>query len=203
VNNRTVRPEYAGVLVERRESLRASLQAIFADPARPRFVFEVGCGHGHFLAAYAAAHPEKTCIGVDIASDRIERAVRKRDRAKLMNLHFIRADAGLFIEALPIHARIGEVFILFPDPWPKSRHHKHRVLQPTFIDAIANHAAPACRLYFRTDHPPYFAQAKAVVSASSRWQHLDEAWPFEYETVFQSRAEQHESFVATLRSASA
>lgn len=189
---------YAAVLTERRDVLREQLSAILS-PQQPRFLLEVGCGHGHFLQAYAAAHPDTLCIGVDMESDRIARATKKRDRARLPNLHFIRSEARLFLASLPDYARISSVFILFPDPWPKSRHHKHRLIQPGFLDAIAVRAVPDCNLYFRTDHHPYFTEAKATVSESPHWQLSDAPWPFEFETVFQSRAERHDSLIARRR----
>lgn len=192
------RPGYAALLDERRQELRPALERILA-PTGGRFLWEVGSGHGHFLTAYAGQHPEKICIGIDLVSERVVRADRKRQRAALPNLHFLRAEARLFLQALPAGARITEVFILFPDPWPKLRHHKHRVLQPEFLDQLAAHAAPACRICFRTDYKPYFESASAVVRSSSRWQLLDAPWPFEFETVFQRRAEHHDSFIAQLR----
>lgn len=196
----TFRPGYAEVLSGRRESLRGQLTRLIPTE-RPRFLWEVGCGHGHFLTAYGAAHPEKLCIGVDLVSERIERAEKKRHRSQLSNVHFVRADARLFLETLPAQAQISEVFILFPDPWPKSRHHKHRVLQPGFLSRIAAHAAPDCRLYFRTDYHPYFTEALAVIRSSAEWEAVEEPWPFEFETVFQSRAERHDSLIGRLRSA--
>lgn len=174
-----------------------------AHPSAPLidFVWEVGCGHGHFLTAYATAHPRPPCLGVDIASDRIARARKKAQRARLPHLHFLRAEASLFLEALPASARIAAVFILFPDPWPKSRYHKHRVLQPEFLEKIAVRAAPGCRLHFRTDFEPYYLEAKAVAASSSGWALVDAPWPFEFETVFQSRAAgSFHSFVAEMRS---
>lgn len=163
------------------------------------FVWEVGCGHGHFLAAYARAHPEQPCIGVDIASDRIARAVRKRDRAQLTHLHFVQGDARVFLEALPAAATVSRVFILFPDPWPKLRHHKHRILQPAFLTRLRERVGSGSRLYFRTDFEPYFVEARATAASSPGWRLVDEPWPFECETVFQQRAERHSSFVAAPR----
>ena len=128
---------------DRDTALRAACAAIL--PGEGAFTWEVGCGHGHFLAAYAAAHPERCCIGVDIASDRIGRAERKRGRARLGNLHFLQADAGAFLAALPARARLSEVFVLFPDPWPKRRHHKNRVLQPAFLAEVAKRAGQGAR----------------------------------------------------------
>ena len=187
-------PCYAEELTQRRGALRAELLPILA--ASPSFVWELGCGHGHFLTAYAETHPEKICIGVDIASERIARANRKRDRAKLGNLHFLRADARLFLEALPAGAAFTDLFILFPDPWPKLRHHKHRIIRPDFLTVAASRATPDTRLYFRTDFAPYFASASQLLEANAHWRITHDEWPFEFTTVFQGRAKSFQSLIA-------
>lgn len=178
---------------ERRQELRSVLSRILSN--QTEFVWELGCGHGHFLNAYAAAHPEKLCVGVDLVLERIERAEKKRDRAKLANLHFIRAEARLFLEMLPPAATFSDVFILFPDPWPKMRHHKHRIIQPELLEVVAARATPMCRLLFRTDYPPYFEDAAATIREHPRWRIVEEPWPFEFETVFQSRAPKFHSLI--------
>ena len=167
-----------------------------------RTVLEVGCGHGHFLTAFASQHADALCFGVDIASDRITRAEKKRVRAKLPNLHFIHTDARLFIEELPSNFSLSEIYVLFPDPWPKQRHHKNRIVQPPFLDLLNQRSAPNARLYFRTDYQPYFADAAAVFRESASWEIVEEPWPFEHETVFQARAPAFASLVARVRSAS-
>ena len=186
--------EYLGILAERRSALTRELNLALQDTRE--FVWELGSGHGHFLTAYATAHPTVRCIGVDIVSERIERARRKRDRARLANLHFLRAEGRLFLETLPPEVRISRTFILFPDPWPKSRHHKHRIMQPSFLQCLAFHSTPDCRLSFRTDFAPYFEEARATVAAHEHWATIEEPWPFEAETVFQKRAPVHYSLVA-------
>ena len=189
---------YAAVLAARRAELQGQLSRILGADAD--FTWELGCGHGHFLTAFAATHPGKRCIGVDIESDRIARALRKRDRAKLTNLFFLRADARLFLDCLPDGAAFSDLFILFPDPWPKLRHHKHRIIQPEFLSRAAARAAPIARLCFRTDSAPYFEYAQRHVRAHSDWALVDEPWPFEFSTVFQNRALQYQSFIALVTS---
>jgi tRNA (guanine-N7-)-methyltransferase len=189
---------YDVVLAHRRAELGVQLAKILSNS--DSFVWEVGCGHGHFLAAYAAAHHDQICIGIDIAGDRIERARRKRDRAKLENLHFIRAEARLFLETIPANRSIRDIFILFPDPWPKLRHHKHRILQPEFLAQLTGKVEEGGRLFFRTDHRSYFEEACAVLRNNSRWNPpTEDAWSFEHETVFQNRAETFSSLTARLR----
>lgn len=187
---------YHALMAERTDDVSRRLAAIFSGDESQRFVWELGCGHGHFLNAYAAAHPEKVCVGIDIVGERIERALRKRDRAGLQNLHFIHAEARLFLGVLPRHVSIEQLFILFPDPWPKKRHHKHRIIQPSFLEAVAARCAPSARVHFRTDYQPYFEDARAVFVEHPRWEIADEPWPFEQETVFQARAESYYSLTA-------
>lgn len=190
---------YVNLLEGRRRQLRDELAPIVNGTGE--FVCEIGSGHGHFLTAYATAHPNQVCVGVDLVSERVERARKKRDRARLANLHFLRSEARLFFDVLPAGARLAAIYILFPDPWPKLRHHKHRIMQPDFLAILAARATPDCRLYFRTDFGPYFADAKATVSEHAQWQLVDEPWPFEHETVFQARAESYASLVAAPRRA--
>lgn len=190
--------EHGKRLAERRDLLRRVLVGIL--PRSTPFVWEVGSGHGHFLAAFAAEHPAEVCIGIDIASDRVARANRKRERARLKNLHFLLADAEDFLAVMPEDARFSGIFILFPDPWPKRRHHKNRVMNPEFLAAAAARAGEGACLHFRTDHEPYFSEAVSVVQANPDWIESDPAaWAFEEPTVFQKRADRHFTLVASRR----
>lgn len=193
-NNPGRSAEYFGRVNERRKSLRDVLTPL-VQTERP-LIWEVGCGHGHFLTAYAAVHANKTCIGVDIVRERIARAKRKGARAQLTQLHFLVAEAHDFLDALPSHAKFSAIFVLFPDPWPKRRHHKNRLLQSQFLDQLFERVARDARLYFRTDHEPYFSEVVATVRAHSKWSAMEEPWPFELETVFQARAASYRSLIA-------
>ena len=185
---------YLATMEKRRVDLRALLAGTV--PEGTRLVWEIGCGHGHFLTSYAQAHPGTFCFGIDIVAERIQRALRKRDRARLTNLHFTQAEARLFLETLPAGAQFSAIFVLFPDPWPKVRHHKHRIMQADFLESSARRAATDARLYFRTDYRPYFADVATILDQRPGWQPVAESWPFEHETVFQSRAERYYSLVA-------
>ena len=175
--------------------IRAQLAPLLPTP-RP-ITLEIGSGHGHFLTAYAAANPERLCIGIDLIGDRLERSARKSNRAKLTNIVWMHAEATLFLEALPADTALAEIFVLFSDPWPKRRHWKNRVVQPEFLSLLASKAGQGARLYFRTDHAQYFEQVGALINQHPAWT-LDASapWPFELPTVFQQRAESHQSLVA-------
>lgn len=188
-------PEFLSHVEQRRAALRVELAALL--PSGAVIVLEIGCGHGHFLARYSAEHPGKICLGVDVINERIERARRKATRAKLPHCHFIRAEARELIECLPPGVTFEEIWVLFPDPWPKKRHHKHRLLQPEFFDFIAHRAGQGARLYFRTDFAGYFEVVAAFLPGLKTWQ-PDPAglWALEHETVFQARAPSYQSLVA-------
>lgn len=186
--------KFADILAERRDALRAELAK--ALPRGGQIVFEIGSGHGHFLAAFAREHPETLFVGVDNDSDRVKRAQKKAMRAKLANLHFFRADAQLFVEVLPQSVGLTAVYILFPDPWPKLRHHKHRIVQAKFLTELSSRMAAGAALFFRTDFAPYFEDTREKLQVAGWSTSETESWPFESETVFQSRAENFQSLVA-------
>jgi tRNA (guanine-N7-)-methyltransferase len=181
---------------DRVSQLKATLATL--PLVRPALTLEIGCGHGHFLTAYAAKNPSEHCVAVDIILERLEKARRKTDAAGLTNVSWIRATAEDFFEALPPKVIFDrQVFILFPDPWPKRKHWKNRLIQPAFLDRLAELTAPDTQLCFRTDHDPYFAAATKVIRAHPRWEvDATPAWPFEHRTVFEARAERFQSLTA-------
>lgn len=191
----SLKPDFLARIAERRDQLRRDLAALLPAP-RP-ITWEIGSGHGHFLVRYAAEHQEKFCLGVDIQIERIERANKKRDHARLSNCHFVRAEAREVLHALPDGVTLAEVWILFPDPWPKARHNKNRLLRPEFLEDLAARAGEGTPLYFRTDHTEYFREAEARIRSTSAWR-IDPAapWPMEHETVFQARAPSYHSLIA-------
>lgn len=178
----------------------AELRRVLADLplSHPRLTLEIGCGHGHFLTAYAEAHPDEHCIAIDIIKERLEKADRKTTRAGVKNVHWLRASAEHFLAALPSEVRFnGRILVLFPDPWPKRKHWKNRLIQAPFLSTLAHSCSPGTELCFRTDHAPYFAVALSTVAAHPDWTVLPDApWPFERETVFEARAHSHQSWIA-------
>jgi tRNA (guanine-N7-)-methyltransferase len=192
--------EVAQAITESRlAELRERLRPLLSTPLP--ITLEIGSGHGHFLTAYAQAHPDRFCIGIDLLPDRLARSERKSTRAGLANIAWLRADVNPFLEALPADTRLAEIFLLFSDPWPKRRHWKNRVLQPRFLTALAARAGKGARFCFRTDHAPYFAQAHAFTAEHPDWTLAPgEPWPFELATVFQQRAaDGHQSYIARRR----
>jgi len=189
--------EAEAILENRAAELRAQLAALPAEwcelaerVGETGATLEIGCGHGHFIAAYGAAHREEACLAIDIIAERLERAQKKLDREGLANVVLLRSEARLLLDNLPQWLRFRRVFVLFPDPWPKRRHHKNRLLQPDFLKNLARHCTPDARLYFRTDHAPYFEEVAELLRTHPDWAlaSAGEAWSFEQESVFQKRA---------------
>jgi tRNA (guanine-N7-)-methyltransferase len=196
-------PEY---ITARNAARRSALAAKLAElyPAPVSIVLELGCGHGHFLTAYAAAHPETQCLGVDFASARIARAQRKQRRLDLKNLAFLQGDVAEVLAGLPQHVRFTGLFILFPDPWPKSHHHRRRFLQPSIVKELAARSQPQAWLALRTDHAGFFDWAREQIAAEPVWRIAPEIkWPFEHPTVFQELKGPYQSLVAVRRGGSA
>jgi tRNA (guanine-N7-)-methyltransferase len=190
------RDAYEAMRAGRLDTLRSTLAAALPAPLPP-LLLEIGCGNGHFLVAYATAHPAELCVGIDLRIERIDKALRKRDRAGLSNLHFFRCEAHDFFDQAPGRIRLMDIYLLFPDPWPKKRHHKNRLLQAGFLDLLASKAGQGSRLFFRTDYKPYYQEVSEIVAAHPRWRPLPPGpFPFEHQTIFQSRAPVFHSLAA-------
>jgi tRNA (guanine-N7-)-methyltransferase len=168
-----------------------------AFPGDQRIVLEIGCGHGHFLVAYGGEHPEASCLGIDLVSKRIRKACAKRDKRNLGSVHFLKAEIREFMAAWPERLKLERVFILFPDPWPKKRHVKNRIIQSALLDDLARHAVPGTALHFRTDDPGNFDWGRETIEAHQDWRICPEtAWPFENPSFFQDLFKEYQSLTA-------
>lgn len=103
--------------------------------ARP-LVVELGSGNGHFLAEYAAKHREKNFVGTEILSGRARKLQAKAGKRNLSNVVVFRGEVRRFVWEFLYEEMVEEFITLFPDPWPKKRHHKHRLLNRPFIEML-------------------------------------------------------------------
>jgi tRNA (guanine-N7-)-methyltransferase len=132
------------------------------DPARlfsqpPRSVWlEIGFGGGEHLAAQAEAHPEIGFIGCEVFENGIAKLLGEIERRKLENIRLLTGDARPLVAALP-PSSIGRVFILFPDPWPKARHHKRRIVSNETLDRLALLMTDEAELRLASDDHDYFS----------------------------------------------
>jgi tRNA (guanine-N7-)-methyltransferase len=162
-----------------------------------RMLFEAGCGHGHWLTDYAEANPGTICAGIDLISWRVRKGDEKKAKRGLQNLHFYKAELSEFLGALPAAIRFDRTVLLFPDPWPKAKHHRRRMVQPSFLDEVARRTDREGEFCFRSDDRPYFDWTVEHLSEHPEWE-IDESaqWPYESETYFQSLMNEYHSVVA-------
>jgi tRNA (guanine-N7-)-methyltransferase len=160
-------------------------------------LLEPGCGHGHWLTAYAAQYPDTVCVGLDLLRERIEKARAKAARAGLKQVHFIKAELLECLDCLPAGLKLQNIVFLFPDPWPKKRHHRRRMIQMDTLSALAERATEDAKLYFRSDDADYVEWTREMLHAHTDWQ-LDESipWLFEQETLFQRKMVSYQSLQA-------
>ena len=119
---------------------------------------EIGCGDGGFLLEWATRHPKKNFIGVERLLGRIRKLDKKGRRAELTNLHLLRFEAQYLLQyLLPDHA-FDAVHIYFPDPWPKDKHSRHRLIDEHFPELARRILLPNGIVHLRTDDPAYFEQ---------------------------------------------
>jgi len=127
-------------------------------------VLEIGFGMGETTAAIAAAQPGIDFLGVEMHLPGVGALLRRIDAAGLANLRIARADAVDVVRQIEPGSLAG-VHVYFPDPWPKKRHHKRRLLQPPFVHELALRLAPGGYLHVATDWQPYAEEILGVVSA--------------------------------------
>ena len=130
---------------------------------------ELGCGDASFLVECARRNPERNFIGVERLLGRIQKLDRKGRRAGLTNLRGIRIESSYFLQyLLPPHAA-SALHIYFPDPWPKKKHRRHRLINEGFPALAHATLAPGGIVYLRTDDVDYFTQMTEIFAASKEF----------------------------------
>ena len=166
-----------------------------AGDVKSDYWLEIGFGGGEHLVAQAIAHPEIGLIGCDMFLNGIAQALRQIDQAKISNIRIFEGDARVLLAVLP-SASLSRVFILFPDPWPKKRHHRRRIVNSSVLDQVARALKPGGELRLATDDLSYLpAMLHAAVGhpefhwlarQASDWQKPPQDW---VPTRYQKKAE--------------
>ncbi len=130
-------------------------------------VLEIGSGMGETTAAIAQQHPEIDYLAVEVHGPGVGSLLNRIEALGLRNLRVIRHDAVHVLEKMVRDASLAGIHLFFPDPWPKKRHHKRRLVQPPFAALAARKLAPGGYLHAATDWPEYADQMDAVFSSSS------------------------------------
>lgn len=118
-------------------------------------VVEIGCGNGEALAWMATREPEKNFVGIEVHEPGVGRLLNSIDEAGLSNVRVVMRDAVEVLAEQVRPASLDEVRIYFPDPWPKKRHHKRRLIQAGFLENLVESIASGGLLHLATDWQPY------------------------------------------------
>lgn len=161
------------------------------DLSRPLEI-EVGCGKGRFLTARAKANPDCDFLGIERMLERVRLFDGKCKRGNIQNANVLRLEALYTFHYLlpPHHAR--RVYVFFPDPWPKKRHHSHRLFGPLFLNALWKRLEIGGKIEFATDHQEYFEVVKECFDGDRRFEEVEpmertkEVWT-EFETMFREQ----------------
>lgn len=135
---------------------------------------EIGFGRGDFLVHLAETHPDANLIGVEVSQPSLRKAVAKRRARGLTNLLVVYGSAPDLLWRSTAPGTLRDVYINFPDPWPKEGHHSRRLITPAFIDLLATRMQPGARLSIATDHPDYQPVVTACLEATP---HFDSRLP--------------------------
>lgn len=147
-----------------------ALAALFGRDAP--CTLEIGFGNGENLAALAAAHPERDYLGVEVHRPGVGRLLLALEERQLANVRLICHDAVEVLERQIPPGSLAEILILFPDPWPKKRHHKRRLIEPAFVALLERALGAGGLLRLATDWEPYALEMLAHLSAAPHLRNL-------------------------------
>lgn len=128
-------------------------------------ILEIGFGMGETTARIAASHPERDYLGVEVHSPGVGSLLKLIDEQQLGNVRVVQHDAAEVVEHMIAPGALAAVHVFFPDPWPKKRHHKRRLIQPPFVRLLASRLAVGGYLHLATDWQEYAQQMLEVLGA--------------------------------------
>lgn len=142
---------------------------------------EIGFGNGNFLIDMAIREPHSNFIGMDFYHKGIRKIITRMDRLHLKNIRVAYGNAAEKIPILFGEGELSEVFINFPDPWPKKRHHKRRLIKPRFAETLAGKMAPGGTLRIATDFESYALEILEVLEGDERFSNRNASPGFRHE----------------------
>lgn len=128
---------------------------------------DLGCGDGTFLTQLAAQHPERNFLGIEQMAGRVRSACKKITRDELTNARILRSELAHAVEQLLPPESVSTFYLLFPDPWPKRRHHRKRVVTEAWLRSIARALTADGVFRIATDHEDYFTWMRRQILQST------------------------------------
>ncbi|HYX64383.1 MAG TPA: tRNA (guanosine(46)-N7)-methyltransferase TrmB [Burkholderiales bacterium] len=150
-------------------------------------ILEIGSGMGETTAAIAAAHPEADFVAVEVHGPGVGSLLNRIEAGKLVNLRVVRHDAVEVLERMVEDGSLAAIHLFFPDPWPKKRHHKRRLVRPETAALMARKLRPGGVLHIATDWPEYSAHMAAVFEASELFETAERGLVARPPTKFETR----------------
>jgi tRNA (guanine-N7-)-methyltransferase len=150
-------------------------------------VLEIGSGMGETTAAIAGAHPELDFVAVEVHGPGVGSLLNHIEKGQLTNLRVVRHDAVEVLERMVADGSLAGAHIFFPDPWPKKRHHKRRLVQPPFVALLARKLAPGGIAHLATDWPDYADQMDLVFADQPAFQPVKKGLVERPQTKFETR----------------
>jgi len=139
-------------------------------------ILEIGFGMGETTAGIAAAHPENDYLAIEVHTPGVGSLLKLIAEQRLGNIRIIQHDAIEVLQHMLVPASLAGVQIFFPDPWPKKRHHKRRLVQPPMIALLASRMAGGATLHLATDWEEYAGQMLEVLGAETSLVNTAEAY---------------------------
>lgn len=149
-----------------------------ALPAMAEVEVELGCADAQFLFARAAVYPAVYCVGVEIREELVLDVNRRAEALGCANLRAVNANVNFDLDTLFPDGRLARVFVNFPDPWFKRRHHKRRVLTPEAVAMIHRKLAPGGELLFQSDIFELALEAMATIESTDLFDNRLGDWSF-------------------------
>ena len=137
----------------------------------PLFV-EIGFGMGHALLATARAHPDWNCLGIEVYRPGIGAVLNALEAEQLANVRIVEGDARAVLADMMTEGALERVAVYFPDPWPKSKHHKRRLINVEFVALVASRLRPGGEFHLATDWQDYAEEMRAVLDAEPALENL-------------------------------
>ena len=134
---------------------------------------ELGCGDASFLVEYARRNPQTNFIGVERLLGRIQKLDKKGRRTGLTNTRGVRIESAYFLEYLLPPKSATALHIYFPDPWPKKKHRRHRLINENFPSLARKTLSPSGTVFLRTDDAYYFQQMNEVFDAAKEFEKVE------------------------------
>ena len=147
---------------------RLSLGEAFLDSDR-KLIADVGFGSGESLLSMANKHQEANFVGIEVYSSGIGSALNQIQKSNLTNLKIIEADVFQLLETNIVDETFNAIVFLYPDPWPKRKHHKRRLLSERFLNLLYDKTTNNGLVFCKTDWENYYYQIKEGFSADERW----------------------------------